>query len=102
MIPAQVAAFIFIILAFICFMFSVFFRSDAYSKYKKFYIATSAVYLSGTVLVFLICRHINEVPWIAALISEIFMSAVFGISVFALTYVGKKADAFKSEAENGN
>ena len=99
MIPSGAITFAFIFFALVCLIITICFRSDFYLKFKKFYIATAAIYLSGTVMVFFVCRNIGEVPAFVAIISEVFMSVIFRISVFTLTYVGKKADEIKRESE---
>lgn len=97
-----ICALIFIVIACVCLIASICFKSDFYSRFKKFYIATAAVYLSGTVLILLVCMNNKGIPLSIALISELFMAVIFGISVFTLSYIGKKADDIKRETNNNS
>jgi hypothetical protein len=102
MSPSCIGAVIFIVIAVICLIAAICFKSEFYSRLKKFYIATAGVYLSGTFLILFVCLNNVDIPLPIALVSEVFMMVIFGMSVFTLTYVGKKADDIKREAQKNS
>ena len=71
---------------------------------KKYIIATSAVHLSGTVLVAVLFLAVIDLPMIFAVISESMMFFIFIMSMVTIIYLGNKmkeiSDEYSKKQEN--
>ena len=68
---------------------------------RKFLIATSAIYLSGTLLILVFAITMNKLPGIFVVISEISIMFVFGISVFTILRISKNVASIMHDVEEG-
>ncbi|HAW15876.1 MAG TPA: hypothetical protein DCW41_04130 [Clostridiales bacterium] len=66
-------------------------------EFKKYIIATSAIYLSGTVLVAALFLVIIDLPLIFAVISETMMLFIFAMSTATIIILGKKMNEIRDE-----
>lgn len=69
------------------------------SPFRKFMIAATAVYVSGTILVALLYIFMNELPSAFVFIAEALMLVVFTVTVLTINTFGKKMDAMKKDLE---
>ena len=70
-------------------------------KFKNYLLASSYIWLSGLVLVFILLLTIKEIEWIFALISCVSISAVYCFTVFMILKLTKSIEALNN-AENDN
>ena len=68
---------------------------------RKFLIATSAIYLSGTLLILVFAITMNKLPGIFVVISEISIMFVFGISIFTILRISKNVASIMHDVEEG-
>ena len=66
-------------------------RNDTVRRYRKFFIATEAIYLSGTVLLLIVFNVIKGITVPLAFVSEFLISMVYSMTVFAMLFIAKKA-----------
>jgi hypothetical protein len=69
------------------------------SPFRKFMIAATGVYVSGTVLVALLYVFRNDLPSMFVFVAEALMLVVFIITVWAIDAFGKKMDSMKKDPE---
>ena len=97
MISSVVVAVIFLIVAIALLIGILLCKHPLYIKFRKFYMATALVYLSGTVLPLVLCCYLKDMPVAYAVICEFFIAFIFAISVFTLSYIASKADDIRKE-----
>lgn len=85
----QVIAISFFVFGMICLFVVAKFNYFKPESFKKFFIATTAVYLSGTILVFAIVFAQKAIPWTFAVASEISMIIVYAFSMYMIGRMGK-------------
>ena len=64
-------------------------KVEGLGKIKKFCIATEAIYLSGTVLLFFVFLFVEGIPLSFALIAEVLILLVFIFTLFTLFMIAK-------------
>ena len=69
------------------------------SPFRKFMIAATGVYVSGTILVALLYIFMTDLPSAFVFIAEALMLVVFSVTMWAINAFGKKMDAMKKELE---
>ena len=57
-------------------------------RFKKFFVATTIVFVTGTILVAVIINVRPEIPLIFTIISEIMISAIYSFSMFMIRKLG--------------
>ncbi|MBO4637161.1 MAG: hypothetical protein J5685_08470 [Clostridiales bacterium] len=99
--PGLVLALVFFLLSLGTLLFLIFSKSPFFADYKKFYIMSSAIYLSGTVLILLFFIFI-DLPVLFAVISELCILSVFIICTWAIRRMGKAIKEIDQANENKN
>lgn len=95
-----IVALIFVVLS-IAALLAITFNGKGFfqSPFRKFMIAATAVYVSGTILVALLYVFRNDLPSMFVFIAEALILVVFVITVLAIDAFGKKMDAMKKDLE---
>ena len=97
MTPSLLASVIFAVLAVILLIAVILIRNDLISKYRKFFVATEAIYLSGALMVLIACAVLKEMPLSFALIADILILFIYAMTTVALFTVAGKAEKMKSQ-----
>ena len=79
----------FMIFAIVLLFVMISMKVEALAKLKKFCIATEAIYLSGTVLLFFVFLLVEGIPLSFALIAEILILLVFIFTMFTLYMIAR-------------
>ena len=82
---------IFVLIAVVLLILLFFLKADIVRRYRKFFIATEAIYLSGTILLLVLFNVIKGITLPLAVVSEILISFVYVMTTFAMVYIAKKA-----------
>lgn len=95
-----IVALIFVVLS-IAALLAITFNGKGFfqSPFRKFMIAATGVYVSGTVLVALLYVFRNDLPSMFVFVAEALMLAVFIVTVWAIDAFGKKMDSMKKDLE---
>lgn len=91
-----------VVLAFLVFaLVMVFVVIKGYSfkpvVFKKYFIATTLVYLSGTILVFAIVFANKLIPWVFAVASEVSILVIYIFSMYMIHRMGNNVLAISDE-----
>ena len=68
---------------------------------KKYMIATTAVYLSGTLLLLILCIKMTQLPFVFVVISEVSILSVFVITMISITVITRNISKILAEVEQG-
>ena len=68
---------------------------------KKYMIATAAVYLSGTLLLLILCIRMTQLPFVFVVISEISILSVFVITMISIMVITRNISKILAEVEQG-
>lgn len=95
-----IVALIFVVLS-IAALLAITFNGKGFfrSPFRKFMIAATGVYVSGTILVALLYIFRTDLPSMFVFIAEALMLVVFIVTVLSIDAFGKKMDAMKKELE---
>lgn len=95
-----IVALIFVVLS-IAALLAITFNGKGFfqSPFRKFIIAATGVYVSGTVLVALLYVFRNDLPSMFVFIAETLMLMVFVITVWSIDAFGKKMDSMRKDLE---
>ena len=74
-------------------------RVDTIKRYRTFFVATEAIYLSGTLMVLIACAVLKGLPLSFALISEILILFIFTMTTFSLFFVARKTEKMIQKAD---
>lgn len=69
-------------------------------QFKKYFIATTLVYISGTVLIFAIVFANKQMPWSFAIISELSIIFVYIFSMYMTHRMGMNLQSIMEDIEN--
>lgn len=96
-----ITALIFVVLS-IAALLAISFNGKGFfqSPFRKFMIAATGVYVSGTVLVALLYIFRNDLPSMFVFLAEALMLVVFLVTVFSIDTFGKKMDSLKKGPES--
>ncbi|MBO4604844.1 MAG: hypothetical protein J5657_06050 [Clostridiales bacterium] len=102
MTASTVIALAFNAVALAALLFSIFLKLQGdLQKYRNYLIASSAVYLSGTVLITVIIVIAEKIPITFTLISEIMILFIFLVVMFVLVKSIKTLQELKEQAQAG-
>lgn len=65
-------------------------KTDIIKRFRAFFIANVAIYLSGTVLILIVCLLMRNMPLTFAMISESLISVVFLLTFLMMYFVARK------------
>jgi len=71
------------------------------AQVRKFLIATSAIYLSGTLLILIFAVTMDKLPPVFVVISEVSIMFVFGISIFTILRISRNVASIMRDVEEG-
>lgn len=69
------------------------------SPFRKYQIASAAIYVSGTLLILLLFLFVVDLPMIFVFISETGILAIFIFTVWIIDRLGKNMNAIREEME---
>ena len=84
-----ILALIFLLIAIAALLTAMFAKIPFFESFRKYYIMSAAVYVSGAALIFIFFIMVSELPLIFAVISEVCILSVFAMSVWAIHRMGK-------------
>ncbi len=96
---SQIIAVCFFVFSMLCLFFVI--KSNVFTpqNFKKFFIATTAIYVSGTILVFAIVFAQPLLPWTFAVASEASIIFVYAFSMYMIHRMGRNLLAISEEIE---
>ena len=102
MTPSAIIAISCNVLAVIALLLLIFIRNiGIISKYRRYFVASAAVYLSGTLLITLIIFIAVKIPVMFAVMSEIMIFFVFAVVMFVLYKSASTIAELQKKAESG-
>lgn len=78
----------------------LFIKLETVKRFRKFFVATEGIYLSGTVLILIICIVLRDMPVSFSLISQGLIFLVFIFTVLMLNLVATKAQNYEQNQNN--
>ena len=69
------------------------------SHFRKYQIASAAIYVSGTILILFLFLFVVELPMIFVFIAETMILAIFIFTVWIIDRLGKNMNAIREEME---
>lgn len=96
-----IVALVFVVIS-IAILLAVSFNGKGFlqSAVRKYIIAATGVYVSGTVLVALLYLFRNDLPSVFVYVAEAMMLCVFAVTMWAIKGFTEKFDELKKEAED--
>ncbi len=102
MTPSAVIALSCNVLALLALILTIFIKNiGIISKYRRYFVASAAVYLSGTILITIIIFIAVKIPVLFAVISEIMIFFVFAVVMFVLYKSASTIVELQKKAESG-
>ncbi len=72
------------------------------TKFRNHVIATSGIYVSGTVLIAILFFFVVDLPLAFVLISDIFVTVIFVFMAYMIIRLGKNLDSIREELSKNN
>ena len=69
-------------------------------QFKKYFVATTLVYISGTIMIFAIVFANKQMPWSFAIISELSILCVYVFLMYMTHRMGKNLQSIMEDIEN--
>ncbi|MBP5654017.1 MAG: hypothetical protein J6X33_00730 [Clostridiales bacterium] len=102
MTPSHIIAVTFNVIALAVLLFFIIYKMKSdLAKYKNYFVASSAVYLSGTVLITVIIFVAQKIPLMFAIFSEVMILFVFAVSLFVMYKSAKTIVELNAQAKAG-
>lgn len=102
MTASKIIAVVFNVIALAALLFFIIYRSKSdLSRYKNYFVASSAVYLSGTMLITVIIFIAKKIPLLFAVFSEGMILIVFAVSLFVMYKSAKTILELDQKAKEG-
>jgi hypothetical protein len=97
---ASIVALIFVVFS-IAALLAIAFNGNGFfrSPFRKYQIASAAIYVSGTILILLLFLFVVELPMMFVFISEAVILSIFIFTVWIIDRLGKNMDAIRAEME---
>lgn len=90
MTPAVILSSCFTAAALILLVVMILVKTDIIKRFRAFFVANVAIYLSGTVLILIVCLLMRNMPLTFSLISESLISIVFLLTFMMMYFVARK------------
>lgn len=96
---ARIIVLAFLVFSICCLIFVIKTKLLKPQKFKKFFIATTLIYVSGALLVFAIVFANKAMPWTFAVASESSIIVVYVFTMYMIHRMGKNMEAIMEEIE---
>lgn len=90
MTSAVILSICFTVAALILLIVMILVKADIIKRFRAFFVANVAIYLSGTVLILIVCLLMKNMPLTFSLISESLISIVFLLTFLMMYFVARK------------